>query len=71
MAQGRDDPDDYDDWMKDHISGKKVINGLFLIAGNKVTCEEGVAFIEKELGDSIERIEAISGDVGPEHGYEQ
>ncbi|PLN76520.1 hypothetical protein BDW42DRAFT_178557 [Aspergillus taichungensis] len=70
MAQGRDDPDDYDDWMKNHISGKKVINGLFLIAGNKVTCEEGVSFIEKELGDSIERIEAIEGDVGPEHGFE-
>lgn len=72
MAQGRDNRDDYDDWMKNHVSGKKLIHGVFIICGNEETCKAGVALIENELGDSIEYIEAISGDVGPEpHGFEQ
>lgn len=72
LAQGRDDPSLFEDWMTDYVKEKKLIDGLFIICGNEQTCQEGVALIESEFGDSIGLIQAISGDVGPDpHGFEQ
>lgn len=73
LDQGRDIIEDYDPWMVDHIKGKKDIHGVFIICGDKDSCEAGEALVSKMLGDSIDHIHSLKGNVrtGEARGYEQ
>ncbi|OJI96675.1 hypothetical protein ASPVEDRAFT_23672 [Aspergillus versicolor CBS 583.65] len=72
LDQGRDIVEDYEPWMAAHIKGTKTIHGVFIICGDKDSCEKGEALVSKMLGDSIEHIYSLKGSVrtGEAKGYE-
>jgi hypothetical protein len=59
--------------MAAHIKGTKTIHGVFIICGDKDSCEKGEALVSKMLGDSIDHIYSLKGSVrtGEAKGYEQ